>query len=90
MMQQLRELQGSAPLLALRLAREGNERFPNSPEAAERTWHVVKSLTDLGKFDEAREEARQMIQAFPNTSWADDVYRHVLHHPPGPPTTVGE
>lgn len=82
---ELRALQGAAPLVALRLAREGNERFPNSPEAPERTWHIVKSLTDLGQFEEAREEAQRMMEQYPPSHWTADIKRHVLSHPPTPP-----
>lgn len=80
-----REQLGKDPTLALRLARAGNQRFPASPEAAERAWIVVKSLTDMGAFDEARVEARAMVDRYRHSSWALDVARHVLSHPPGPP-----
>ena len=86
----LRDLSTSTPLLALRLAREGNARDPKGTEAPGRAWVIVKSLTNLGRFDEAREEARQMVEAYPNTPDALDVERHVLVHPAGPPVTTGE
>ena len=87
LMTQLRALEGASPLVALRLAREGNARFPNSPDAPERTWHIVKSLTDLGQFAEAREEAQRMLDTYPPSNWTSDIKRHVLSHPPNPPPT---
>jgi hypothetical protein len=85
LMAELRSLNGAAPLIALRLAREGNERFPKSTDAPERTWHVIKSLTDLGQFGEAREEALRMVETYPPSHWTMDIHRHVISHPPGPP-----
>jgi hypothetical protein len=87
LMTQLRALEGASPLVALRLAREGNARFPDSPDAPERTWHIVKSLTDLGQFAEAREEAQRMLDTYPPSNWTSDIKRHVLSHPPNPPPT---
>lgn len=89
-MVRLRDLLGKDPLLAVKLAREGNTKRPNSPFAAERGWIVVKSLTDMGMFDEARVEARMMVDRYRNTDWAIDVERHVLVHPPGPPEPATE
>jgi len=85
-MAKIREL-GSGDLeLSLRLAREGNERYPNSPEAAERTWFICKSLTGLGRPEEAHSEALKMVQKYPGTSWTSDIQRHVLSNPEIPPT----
>jgi hypothetical protein len=81
LMQQLREMRQSDPELSLRLAREGNERFPGSPEAAERASIVVKSLMRTGKAEEATAEARAMVAKYPGTSWALDVKRHMLDIP---------
>ena len=66
---------------ALQLAREGNARFPNSPDAAERSWTIVKALTTLQRFHEARDEAQLTVQRYPGTTWAQDVERHLLVHP---------
>jgi hypothetical protein len=82
LMARLHQLKETDPPLSLRLAREGNTRFPDSPEAPERTWIVVKSLVDLHRFDEARAEARSMVAKYPNDSYAADVQRHLLSNPP--------
>lgn len=82
---QLRGLVGKDPALAVKLAREANERNPASPEAPERAWIVVKSLTDLNSFDEARREATIMLERYGGSTWAQDVKHHVLEQPPGLP-----
>jgi hypothetical protein len=80
-MQQLREMRQSDPELSLRLARQGNARFPSSPDAAERASIVVKSLMRMGRADEAKAEARAMVASYPGTAWAADVRRHMLDIP---------
>jgi hypothetical protein len=81
LMAQLREMRQSDPELSLRLAREGNERFPGSPDAAERAAIVVKSLMRMGRADEATDEARTMVEKYAGTTWALDVKRHMLDIP---------
>jgi hypothetical protein len=88
LMSTLRELGDSEPQRSLDMAREGNLRFPDSPDAAERTWYVCKSLVNLENFYDAREEAKVMVAKYPGTSWASDVQRHLLVNPldlPGDP-----
>jgi hypothetical protein len=80
-MAQLRALGTTAPERALELARVGNALFPNTPDAAERAWFVVRSLDSLGRFHEARDEARRMVERYPGSSWAADVERHTLVYP---------
>jgi hypothetical protein len=63
LMVRLRQLEETDPPLSLRLAREGNARFPNSPDAPERAFIVVKSLVDMARFKEAQGEARKMLKA---------------------------
>ena len=77
----LRQLGETDPALSLRLAREGNARFPNSPDAPERAFIVVKSLVDLARFKEAQQEARKMLKAYPNDPRTLDVERHLLSNP---------
>ena len=78
----LRELGTSDPARALQLAREGIARYPQSPDAAERTWFLVRALSASGHGDEARAEARRMAAAYPDASFTSDVVRHVLAMPP--------
>jgi hypothetical protein len=81
LMPKLRELTTKDPESALRLAREANARFPNSRDAAERAWIVVKSLDNLKRFHEGQAEARIMVERYRGTSWAADVERHTLVYP---------
>jgi hypothetical protein len=87
MLDKLHELAASDPLLSLQLAREAVSRFPDSPNAPEFEWNVVKSLANMERFDEARDEARIMIEKYPGNSFAEDVDRHLLNHPPNPTNT---
>ena len=88
-MRRLRELGQSDPALALEIAREGNERFSGSADAPERYHTLIKALENLGRFDEAREEARRMVDTYPGTPWTEDVERHVLRHPGKHPSQRG-
>ncbi len=90
LMAELRPLVGKDPERALELARKGDARFPDGPDAAERSWIVVKSLTDVGRFAEARAEATRMVARFRGTSWEKDVFHHVLEQPAGPPPGARE
>ena len=89
LMATLRELRGSDPELTLRLAREGNRRFKASAETGERSWFIVKSLSDLGRHDEARVEGRALVDQYRGTRWAEDVYRHLFVNPPTHPFEGG-
>lgn len=81
LMAKLNALGASDPAQALALAREGNRRFPHSGDAAERSVTICKSLAALGRFEEARDEARRLVQNYPDTPWALDVQRHLLTQP---------
>lgn len=81
---QLHELAGSNPDLSLKLAREAVKRFPDSPNAPEFEWNVVKALFNLRRLDEAEDEARVMLSKYPGNYFTGDVVHHLLHHPPNP------
>ena len=85
LMTTLRTLGDSDPERSLELARAAEQRFAMSPDAAERSWYVCKSLVNLQRFYDAREEARRMVSEYPGTAWATDVARHLLVNPPGLP-----
>ena len=82
LMVRLHQLGETDPPLSLRLAREGNARFPNTPAAPERAFVVVKSLVDMTRFKEAQEEARLMVKNYPNDPHTFDVERHLLSYEP--------
>lgn len=90
LMDRLRDLGPKDPELSLKLAREGNAKFSHSDDAPERTWFLVRALVDLQRFDEARAEARVMVDTYRDTPWALDVERHLLMHPSGPPPAPSE
>ena len=80
----LHALAASDPTESLRLARLALASFPTSPNAPEFEWNVVKALFNMGRFEEAKEEARILLQKYPETDFAGDVDRHLLHAPPNP------
>ena len=81
LMASARELVVSDPARAIEVAREGNRHFPDSADAAERAWIVVKALANLRRFHEARDEAKAMVQKYPGNSWTMDAQRHLLVNP---------
>jgi hypothetical protein len=80
-METLRELLNTEPLRAIELARQANRRAPDSPDAAERSWIIVKALASLKRFHEARDEAATLAAKYPDSSWALDAKRHMLVQP---------
>lgn len=81
LMATLREMGGTAPQRSIDLAREGQRRFPNSADAAERDFIVVQSLVNLKRFHEAQDEARAMVRKYPDNQFALDAQRHLLVYP---------
>jgi hypothetical protein len=81
LMTRLRGIEDADPTQALELAREGNRRFPDGTDAAERAAIVVKSLARTGHISEARGEAETMVNRYPGTSWAREVEQHTGAHP---------
>jgi hypothetical protein len=84
LMTKLHDLAASDPPLSLRLAKEALERFPDSPDAPEFNWNLVKALFNMGRMEEARDEARAMVAKYPGNYFASDVDHHLLNHPPNP------
>jgi len=84
LLDQLHELAGSNPPLSLKLAREAVARFPDSPNAPEFEWNVVKALFNLRQLDDAAAEARIMLSKYPDSYFTGDVVHHLLNHPPNP------
>jgi hypothetical protein len=84
LMTKLHDLAASDPPLSLTVAKEALDRFPDSPNAPEFNWNLVKALFNMGRSEEAREEARVMIAKYPGNDFAGDVDHHLLNHPPNP------
>jgi hypothetical protein len=72
-MKQLRGLAGTDRRRAIELAREGNARFPDSPEASERTAILIHALAGEGYASEARKAAEDMVNHYPDSSWVRDI-----------------
>jgi hypothetical protein len=83
----LHDLAASDPPRSLRLAREALSRFPDSAHAPEFEWNVVKALANMDRYREAEEEARAMVEKYPDNPLSVDVDHHLLNHPPNPPGT---
>jgi hypothetical protein len=82
LLQKLRKAQDTDDyMLSYELAREGQRRFPDSPDAPEIAAMVVKSLARMGKISEARAEAETMVNKYAGTHWAREVERHTGAHP---------
>jgi len=71
--------------LTVQLAREALSRFPDSPRAPEFAMNLTKALVHLGRVDEARAEAREMLRKYPASPFTGEVERHLLTNPPNPP-----
>jgi hypothetical protein len=80
----LHDLGISDPPLSLKLAKEAVDRFPDSPSAPEFEWNVVKALFNMGRLEDAKDEARIMLWKYPNSDFTVDVDRHLLHTQPNP------
>jgi hypothetical protein len=80
----LHELAASNPQESLRLARAALERSPASTSAPEFDWNVVKALYNMGRVDEASDEARRMVRNYPDSEFSVDVIRHLLNPQPNP------
>jgi hypothetical protein len=81
----LHDLAASDPQRSLKLAKEAVARFPDSPNAPEFEWNVVKALFNMDRLEEAKDEAQIMAQEYPGTYFTGDVEHHLLHPLPNPP-----
>jgi hypothetical protein len=73
LMARLRDAAKAEPKLAVELARTGNKRFPDSADAPERTALLIHALADLGQGPEARGEAEQMVNHYPDSAWVREI-----------------
>lgn len=71
----------SDPEHALAYARDALARDPDSSLAPRYARSLVKALTGLGRFHEARDEARRIVERYRGTPEALDVERHLLVYP---------
>jgi hypothetical protein len=76
----LRSARGNDPKLAAELAREGNRRFPDSSDAPERASILIHSLAEVGLSSEARGEAEDMVNRYPDSTWVREIERFTGAH----------
>lgn len=80
LMRELRSARGNDPALAVALAREGNRRFPGSANAPERASILIHALSDQGLQSEARGEAEDMVNRYPDSHWVQEIERFTGAH----------
>ncbi|HVY39329.1 MAG TPA: hypothetical protein VHM31_15400 [Polyangia bacterium] len=80
LMARLRAAAESDPPLAIKLAREGNRRFPRGADVAERTSILIHALSANGQAMEARGEAERMVNDLPDSAWVREVERFTGAH----------
>jgi hypothetical protein len=80
LMARLRTAAESDPPLAIKLAREGNRRFPHGTDVAERTSILIHALSATGESMEARGEAERMVNDLPDSAWVREVERFTGAH----------
>jgi hypothetical protein len=73
LMARLRSVAGSDDPLAVELARAGNRRFPDSPDAPERASILIHALAAQGMAKEARGEAEYAVNHYPDSQWVREI-----------------
>ena len=79
LMARLRSMKGNAAA-AIELARDGNKRFPDTADAPERTSILIHALASQGASSEARGEAEQMVNHYPDSDWVREIERFTGAH----------
>ena len=80
LMRLLRSARGNDPKLSAELAREGNRRFPASAAAPERASILIHALAEQGLASEARGEAENMVNRYPDSGWVREIERFTGAH----------
>ncbi len=80
LMTRLRAIKDKDPAAAVELAREGKRRFPDSPDAPERASILIHALGTLGRASDARGEAEQMVNHYPDSSWVKEIEQYTGAH----------
>jgi hypothetical protein len=80
LMARLRQLAAADPEAAVALARDGNRRFGQSAQAAERTSILIHALATLGRSSDARGEAETMVNELPDSPWVREIERFTGAH----------
>jgi hypothetical protein len=73
LMAQLREVAKSDSAQAIELARAGNKKFPDSPDAPERASILIHALVTQNQLSEGRAEAEYMVNHYPDSKWVREI-----------------
>jgi hypothetical protein len=73
LMAHLREVARTDSAQAIEIARAGNKRFPDSPDAPERTSILIHALITQDKLSEGRAEAEYMVNHYPDSKWVREI-----------------
>lgn len=80
LMARLRSVAESNPSLAVELARAGNRRFADSPDAPERASIMIHALAAEGLPRDARAEAEYAVNHYPDSAWVQDIEQFTGAH----------
>jgi type IV secretory pathway VirB10-like protein len=80
LMARLRTIKDSNAAAAIELARDGNRRFPDSADAPERHSILIHALANAEQRSEARGEAEQMVNHYPDSEWVREIERFTGAH----------
>jgi hypothetical protein len=73
LMARLRELAATDSAQAIELARAGNKKFPDSPDAPERESILIHALVTQNQLSDARAEAEYMVNHYPDSTWVRQI-----------------
>ena len=73
LMARLREVARTDSAQTIELARAGNKKFPDSPDAPERESILIHALVTQNQLSEARGEAEYMVNHYPDSSWVRGI-----------------
>jgi hypothetical protein len=79
-MAKLRSLKEADPARAVEMAREGNLRYPVSPDTSERRSILIHALAAIGRSSEARGEAEEMVNQEPDSPWVREIEQFTGAH----------
>ena len=73
LMAHLREVARSDSAQAIEIARAGNKKFPDSPDAPERASILIHALVTQNQLSEGRAEAEYMVNHYPDSKWVREI-----------------
>jgi len=73
LMARLREVAQSDPAQAIELARAGNKKYPDSPDAPERASILIHALVTQDQLSDGRAEAEYMVNHYPDSKWVREI-----------------